>query len=48
VSLIRLADPWAAVGQSIVGGLPDWAPLLIAPVGALGFLVYWYLFLRDD
>jgi hypothetical protein len=34
--------------QSGVAGLPDWAPLLIAPVGAAGFLVYWYLFLRDD
>lgn len=29
------------------GGLPPWAPLLIAPLGALGFLLYYYLFARD-
>jgi hypothetical protein len=34
--------------QSGVAGLPEWAPLLIAPIGALGFLLYWYLFLRED
>jgi CBS-domain-containing membrane protein len=34
--------------QTAVGNLPDWAPLLIAPIGASGLLVYWYLFLRDE
>lgn len=43
-----LADPGTVVAQSVTGGVPDWAPLLIAPIGALGFLVYWYLFLRDE